>query len=133
MNASFKKHTLHFTFNAGTSRGVLTEKNTWYLFLEKGGNIGIGEAGPLAKLSIDDVPNFETVLENICKDLKKIKTYEEIEKLVPPNFPAIVFGLQTAWKDLVNGGQRVIFRNNFTAQNTPIPINGLVWMNDADT
>ncbi len=133
MNASFKKHTLHFTFKAGTSRGVLTEKNTWYLFLEKDGVIGVGEAGPLVKLSIDDVPNFETVLKNICKDVENVKTYEEIEKLVPANFPAIVFGLQTAWKDLANGGQKVIFKNDFTTHNTPIPINGLVWMNDADS
>jgi o-succinylbenzoate synthase len=132
MNASFKKHTLHFTFNAGTSRGVLKEKNTWYIFLEKDGTVGVGEAGPLPKLSIDDVPNFEKVLENLCMEIESVKAYEEIQELVPEHFPSVIFGLQTAWKDLENGGQKLIFKNDFTARNSAIPINGLVWMNDAD-
>ncbi|HCW08869.1 MAG TPA: o-succinylbenzoate synthase [Cytophagales bacterium] len=47
------------------------------------------------------------------------------------DYPSIVFGLETALLDLMNGGQRVIFKNKFLDK-TPVPINGLVWMGGLD-
>lgn len=132
MIATLKKHTLQFTFDAGTSRGVLREKKTWYLILEKEGIKGIGEAGPLAKLSIDDVADFEQLAGSIVAQTNSLRSYEEISDLVPAHLPALRFALQTAWKDLENGGNRIIFNNDFSLKNSPIAINGLVWMNQAD-
>ena len=42
-----KKYTLNFKLPAGTSRGVMLEKETWFLLIEKNGRIGIGECGIL--------------------------------------------------------------------------------------
>ena len=49
--------TLHFKQPAGTSRGVYTARQVWYLHLtseEQPGREGIGECAPLPKLSCDD-------------------------------------------------------------------------------
>ena len=40
-----KKYTLNFKLPARTSRGVMLEKETWFLLIEKNGRIGIGECG----------------------------------------------------------------------------------------
>ena len=55
-SVEIQEHTLRFRFEAGTSRGTLKEKKTWYLKLYNEGNlIGIGEAGPLKGLSIEKI------------------------------------------------------------------------------
>jgi len=63
MKARAVKHTLLFKRPSGTSRGVLTEKDTYFLILEANGKQGIGECGLLKGLSIDDVPEYEAILE----------------------------------------------------------------------
>jgi L-alanine-DL-glutamate epimerase-like enolase superfamily enzyme len=40
----------------------------------------------------------------------------------------MAFALSTALTDLKNGGQRLLFESKFTSGESPIPINGLVWM-----
>jgi hypothetical protein len=40
-------------------RGVMTEKETWFIVLEEEGKTGIGECGILRGLSIDDRPDYE--------------------------------------------------------------------------
>jgi O-succinylbenzoate synthase len=47
----FHPHELQFHFEAGTSRGVLTKKKSYFVELSDGVRRGIGEAGPLAGLS----------------------------------------------------------------------------------
>jgi len=42
MKARAVKHTLLFKRPSGTSRGVLTEKDTYFLILEANGKQGIG-------------------------------------------------------------------------------------------
>ena len=59
MKATYKKHILLFKQASGTSRGVLTEKETWFLILEQNGQKGIGECGLLRGLSIDDRTDYE--------------------------------------------------------------------------
>ena len=52
------KYCLDFHFEAGTSRGILTHKNSYFLKISDPKNpniVGIGEAGPLKGLS----PEFE--------------------------------------------------------------------------
>ena len=68
MKASYFKYVLHFKNPSGTSRGILTDKETWFIILEKDGKKGIGECGILRGLSADDRPVYE---EN-CNGLVKI-------------------------------------------------------------
>jgi o-succinylbenzoate synthase len=139
LKASWQPYTLQFKFDAGTSRGVLRQKNTWYLLLNdtnRPGITGIGECGPLAGLSPDDRPDFEQHLTALCYTLNKLELPEHVEpeqlarELVPAEFPAIRFGLETALYDLLQGGTRIIFNNSFSQGKQAIPINGLIWMGD---
>ena len=50
MKATYKKYTLNFKVPSGTSRGVMTQKETWFLILENNGSFGIGECGILRGL-----------------------------------------------------------------------------------
>ncbi|MFN3488641.1 MAG: o-succinylbenzoate synthase, partial [Emticicia sp.] len=64
LKVKWLKHTLKFKFEAGTSRGVYTEKDTFFLKIFDSENpsvFGVGEAAPLKGLSIDDFPNFEQI------------------------------------------------------------------------
>ena len=65
MKATYKKYILNFKRPIGTSRGVMTEKETWFLILEEKGKIGIGECGILRTLSIDDRPDYEAKLRAV--------------------------------------------------------------------
>ena len=128
---------LAFLFEAGTSRGVLTHKKIWIIKVFDSANpaiFGYGEAGPLAGLSVDDVPDFEINLE---KELQKINNCNlpsnelEVYKLVKNvsiSMPSVRFGAETALLDLLHGGKRKHFENDFYNSGKPIQINGLVWM-----
>jgi O-succinylbenzoate synthase len=135
IEARIQKRVFHFNFDAQTSRGRMKNKTSWFIQVwnkEAPGTIGIGECGPLPGLSPDDRPDFEEVLNDCVDQLGATVVGPDMPgKLVPPGFPSIRFGLETAWHDLTNGGRRIIFDNNFV-RGTPIPINGLVWMGDMD-
>ncbi|MEM7551095.1 MAG: o-succinylbenzoate synthase [Bacteroidota bacterium] len=135
MNATFKKHKLQFKFNAGTSRGVLKEKNTCFLKLLNPKNeiSGFGECGPLVGLSIDDI-DYGDELQAFCKSIEANKdfNFEAILGSIPVNRPALKFAFETAWYDLKNGGTKTIFRNDFSSGKEKISINGLVWMGKPD-
>jgi len=125
-----QKHTLKFKFDAGTSRGILKEKDTWFLKVWDDcipHIVGIGECGPLKGLSLDDVPEFSYQLSVISRqvlvDSRKSSVVSQLD-----NFPAIRFGIETALLDLKNGGNRIIFQNDFSSGKASIPINGLIWM-----
>ena len=45
MKASFNKYQLKFKQASGTSRGVLTTKDTWFINIENKNSIGMGECG----------------------------------------------------------------------------------------
>lgn len=140
VKARFTPYTLRFKFDAGTSRGVLTEKRNFILECTSEsfpGIKGYGEAGPLVGLSIDDVPDFEEHLHQLILSLVKLRfssqideLFEQIKVIVPPQFPSMRFALETALLDLIHGGERKIMPNDFYDKGTPISINGLVWMGD---
>ena len=131
MQTSYQKYTLQFKFEAGTSRGTLTQKSTYFVKIWDKNNpeiIGIGEANVLKGLSIDDREDFEEQLENILQKFQN-QTLQK-EDLLP--FPAIAFALETALKDLKNGGKRIIYDTKFVKGERQIPINGLIWMGKPD-
>ena len=128
LKASFKKHTLQFIHPGGTSRGVLTSKDSWYIIVspeDEPSIMGIGECSIIPGLSIDNLSSFEQKLNEVCKDIDNWAYWLE-EGL--SEFPAIRFGLETAIKDLAEGGDRILFPGEFTEGTSSIPINGLVWM-----
>jgi o-succinylbenzoate synthase len=126
--ATYKKYLLAFKLPSGTSRGILTEKPTYFIKIwnEKNSTvIGIGECSVLKGLSIDDVENYEDVLIDVCKNINEY-TQDLKDKL--SDFPSICFGVETALLDLKNGGNRVLFPSAFTDGFEGISINGLIWM-----
>lgn len=127
MTASYKKYILNFKRPSGTSRGVLTEKETWFIILEQNGKPGIGECGILRTLSIDDRPDYEEKLKWACDN---IHLGEEAlwETLV--EFPSIQFGMEMAFRSLEADNPYLLFPSKFTQGIESIPINGLVWMGE---
>lgn len=142
LKVKWLKHTLKFKFEAGTSRGVYTEKDTFFLkifYAESPLVFGLGEAAPLQNLSIDDLPNFEEILQEICYTFNNLdlEVFEWniniiLSQLIDDRLPSIKFGFETALLDLMNGGKRVIFDNDFSKSQKAININGLVWMGSKD-
>jgi len=127
IKASYKKYILNFKRPSGTSRGVLTEKETWFIILEENGKKGIGECGILRTLSIDDRPDYEAKLKWTCENIHLGKDFLW-EALL--EFPSIQFGVEQAFLSLESENSFVLFPSEFTYGNQSIPINGLVWMGD---
>lgn len=134
MKVHWKKYNLKFKFDAGTSRGILKNKTSYFIFIEDdSGLAGIGECSLLPGLSIDARPDFEKKLSQVCNDfqLHKIIDYDSLvefeENQLTQDWPSIRMGLETAYLDLRNGGVRRIFINDFL-NGRSIPINGLIWM-----
>ncbi|MCF6133209.1 o-succinylbenzoate synthase [Flavobacterium wongokense] len=127
MKASYFKYILHFKQASGTSRGILTDKETWFIILEKEGKRGIGECGILRGLSADDRPDYKEKLLWACQNihLGEQKLWEELIE-----FPSIQFGIEMAFLSLKSENPFVLFPSDFTKNSKSIPINGLVWMGD---
>ena len=132
----YQKRTLIFRFQAGTSRGVMTEKDTYFLKMSQKNSpqTALGEASPLKGLSVDDLPNFEDLVANFCQDFNT----ENFDHIHPEIFewirqktqglPSIRFAAETVCLDWLHGGKRLIFENDFAKSQQAISINGLIWM-----
>jgi o-succinylbenzoate synthase len=129
MKANYHKYNLDFKRPSGTSRGVMTTKETWFISLDKEEKKGIGECGILRGLSIDDRPDYEQKIKWVCENINLglEVLYIELEE-----FPSIQFGLETAFKSLESSDQFHLFPSAFTKGFDSIPINGLVWMGRED-
>lgn len=127
MAASYHKYILDFKRPSGTSRGVMTTKETWFIILEENGRKGIGECGILRGLSIDDTPDYEDKLQWACANihLGEATLWEALKA-----YPSIQFGLETAFRSLAADNPFEIFPSDFTVGNANININGLVWMGE---
>ncbi len=129
IKASYKKYILDFKQASGTSRGILTQKETWFLVLENEEKKGIGECGILRGLSIDDRPDYEEKFQWVCKNihLGKQKLYDSLIE-----FPSIQFGVEMAFLSLESQNPLELFPSDFTENKKSISINGLVWMGKPD-
>jgi o-succinylbenzoate synthase len=127
MKATYFKHQLQFKRPSGTSRGVLTYKETWFIQLENTTRQGIGECGMFKGLSIDDRQDFEAKLAWTCEHINlglDVLLAELIE------FTSIQFGLEMAFLSVSHQNQFELFPSDFTKGKGSIPINGLIWMGD---
>ncbi|TQI70158.1 o-succinylbenzoate synthase [Gramella sp. Hel_I_59] len=129
MKASYKRYLLEFKRPSGTSRGVLTEKETWFLKIEDNERYGIGECGILRSLSYDDRPDYEDKLHWVCENINlgKEMLWEELRE-----FPSIQFGVEMAFRSLDSSTLFELFPSEFTQGKDHIPINGLIWMGDKE-
>jgi L-alanine-DL-glutamate epimerase and related enzymes of enolase superfamily len=131
LNAQYIKYLLRFKFPAGTSRGTLTHKETWFLKVWDDAapdKFGLGECALFRGLSMDDKPEYEKILQECCSRINDTTFLsEELTQ-----WPSIRFGLETALLDLKLGGERILFPSLFTQGEVGIPINGLIWMGPAD-
>ena len=125
MIISYKKHRLLFKKPAGTSRSILLHNDVYYIFIENEGVIGVGECNALVGLSIDDLADYESILNNYVNSFTK---KQFIDLSILDKFPSIKFGFETALLDLNEGGKKTLFPSDFTKGLKSIPINGLLWM-----
>lgn len=120
--------TLHFRQPAGTSRGVYTTRDSWFVELtspESPAIHGIGECAPLPDLSCDAVTDYEQTLRRFCDLFEQTGQipYSQME-----DYPSMLFGLETAVETALGPSQDT----PFTRGEEGIPINGLVWMGSFD-
>lgn len=127
MKATYKKYILDFNRPSGTSRGIMTHKETFFIIIQNEGRLGIGECGILRGLSVDDVPDYEERLQWTCDNiyLGKEALWEALL-----NYPSIQFGVEQAFLSLYSNDPFLLFPSDFTKNNRPIAINGLIWMGD---
>jgi o-succinylbenzoate synthase len=128
-HATFEKKTYIFKQPSGTSRGVLTEKHAWFIYLttsNRKDRIGVGECSIIPGLSPDfnDFTEYESKIQEVCQNIDYyIENQNELK-----SFPSILFGLETALLDLNSVTLGVFFDTYFTRRERGIPINGLIWM-----
>lgn len=125
MKANYKKYSLNFKTPSGTSRGVMSTKETWFIFIQNEGKQGVGECGILRGLSVDDRPDYEEKLKWTCANIS-LGLDTLLQDLI--EYPSIQFGLETAFKSLACSNPYILFPSAFTTASAPITINGLVWM-----
>lgn len=159
MELRFKRNDLIFKRPAGTSRGVLKSKPTWYLELHHEGKIGRGEVSLIPHLSIDDELLIETELTRLAillmekpacvlaflstspkaNDLNSSRVnlqnlsfvLDELHVSIDGKMPALRFAMEMAFLSLQSAGQ-FYFDNDFSRGQKSLSINGLIWMGDAD-
>lgn len=130
LKASFQKYRLHFKEPSGTSRGILSDKDTYFIRIWEEGSeacFGLGECALFRGLSAEDRPDYEEKLSEVCEHIA------ETEVASLQEWSSIRFGVEMALADLRQGGRRIYFPSAFSAGEEGIEINGLVWMGDRET
>ena len=134
LKSYFFKYKLEFKVPAGTSRGYLYDRPSWYLIVQdtnKPTIYGIGDCGLIPGLSIDPPEKMDEKIDWLCNNIH-LPLVELRKKL--NDYPALIFALESALWDLENGGKRQVFKSVFSSKINPanIPINGLIWMGEPD-
>lgn len=130
-HVTIEPRTLHFKQPAGTSRGIYTTRQSWFITItspEQPDRKGVGECAPLPDLSCDAIPEYERILYSVC-NMFGLTGKINHDMLRP--YPSILFGLETALLSFESGSD-VLFDTPFTRGEEGIPINGLVWMGSYD-
>ncbi len=127
MKAHYKRYVLKFKRPGGTSRGVMKEKETWFLYLNDGHKTGIGECGLFRGLSFDDRPDYEDQLRALCN---RINQKKEVSLESLRSFPSIQMGYEMALLSLKSDDPFQLFPSAFSRGEGKILINGLVWMGE---
>jgi len=126
MKARFIKHTLKFKQPSGTSRGILRTKDSWFLIIEEGNKVSIGECSIIEGLNPETPDIVESKLSSI---VEAINNKSPISSEIFLNAPSVKFAYEMALKDQKEGSTRELYKTNFI-KGAGIPINGLIWMGD---
>ena len=140
---NIKRKVFKFKQPAGTSRGVLTSKTSWFIYLHCNSFIGVGECSVIEGLSPeysshkDYEDTLKKALEFLKKEINKFPLFESMKELLSEGskflehtkeLPSIRFGIEMALLNLLNQKKEVYFQNEFATGQKKIPINGLIWM-----
>lgn len=125
IRANYHRYFLRFKTPGGTSRGVLTQKETFFITIQENGNWGIGECALFRGLSAEDHPGFEEKLTWVCNHI-----HFGLSALLAETttYPSIQFGLEQAFRSLKAPHPFLLFDNDFSLNQKEIYINGLIWM-----
>lgn len=136
------KRVFNFRFEARTSRGIMPDRPCWFLKIRSAQyptTFGIGEVAPLFGLSLETLQQVEeeldklpTLLANATVPLNADPLVLEQSFRLSSFSSSMKFGVIMALLDLYHGGRKKYFDCPFF-EGTPMPINGLVWMADAET
>lgn len=121
---------LDFSFTAVTSRQSMRHKDTYFVVIQDAINPelkGIGECALFKGLGDDDTPLYESRLDYWCKNINSITDTGLIKET------SIRFGVETALRDLLGGGKRLLWDTPWSAGEGTLTVNGLVWMGDIPT
>ena len=142
MHLDIHKHVLNFKIPGGTSRGVLTSKDTYIVRLfEVDRLVAIAEFNRFEGLSIDPLSSY---LERLKKSVEQcLGLLDSVVDLNDPrivdllqdnsDYPSIQFGLeQLILSYLSNTSPFHLFDSPFSRGESSISINGLIWMGDAN-
>ena len=122
MKITIQERVLHFRQPAGTSRGIYTERKSWFVEMIDGERRGLGECAPLPDLSCDARPDYSEVLRRFCD---QVEATGQIDYEAMRDYPSMLFGLETA---MLSHRSPQLFDTPFARGEQGIPINGLVWM-----
>lgn len=128
LTARFEKKTFDFKRPSGTSRGVLTQKHAWFIYLKEDDFEALGECSIIPGLSPDfvDFDQYEAKVKEVVANISYYVLHqEELE-----TYPSILFGLEMALENLKQKQELVYFPSDFTTGQLEIPINGLIWMGE---
>lgn len=129
MRLAYAPYTLKFNFPAGTSRGVLTEKTTYFIKIwneEYPELFGIGEAPLFRGLSAEDNDRYEYKLMELLANVALGRPTDL------SLHSSIQFGFEQAILDFSGGCKGIYYPSPFTQGESEITINGLVWMGNYD-
>jgi o-succinylbenzoate synthase len=131
LRLSFHPYLLEFQRPAKTSRGALTTRQVFFLRAWDTAAptvAGWGECGPIPGLSADDRPTFAAEAAALVARVNQGKAPESLPLAA---LPSVAFGLETALRDLAQGGRRVLWDTPFSRGEAGLPTHGLIWMDDA--
>lgn len=129
MRIAYAPYVLKFRNPAGTSRGVLTEKPTFFIKLfdeNDPSRFGIGECSVFPGLSPEADGNYVYKLMELLANIALGRDTDL------SRHSSIQLGLEQAIRDYTGGCRHVYFPSSFTEGKSAIEINGLVWMGNFD-
>lgn len=118
-------YTLNFKFLAGTSRGTMKQKLTYFLRItDCGGNspAAFGEIPFFNGLSPETLEQHEIQLQR----LKAVQSEEELKEFKACS--SIRFGVDMVLRERETGIPGLYFPSKFTEGMSSLTINGLIWM-----
>jgi o-succinylbenzoate synthase len=127
IHLEWRPYRLVFKEEAITSRSRMLFKDTYFIRVSDDAvpNLyGVGECALFKGLSYEDCDEYENVLTRFCEDASHG---------VDPDFGSIIFGYESALRDLYSFGTHTLYSESSWARGRrPITINGLIWMGTRD-